>query len=190
MKFLKLVLSFAVVLGLAACGEKPVDKSGYQYIEDLKSVDVDMTSYPGFTDTNHVFKKITFKESLRFFDEKGTGIVYYGYATCPYCVQVVPVLNEVAKSYGLTVYYVDVHGDKISDADIDRYMDLAKEFLDKDDEGNPQFFVPQIFTFVNGEIVGDHLGAVDSYDPSAGNLTSSQRKELTNIIKKILKPLK
>ncbi len=190
MKIVKSILAVLLVLILGAC-EKKYDKSTYYYLDDLKAVDVDMSGYQGFTDTDHVYKRITFKESLRFFDEKATGVVYYGYTGCPYCIQVVPILNEIAKEYGLTVYYVDVNGeDKISDEDIERFLVLADEFLDHDEEGNAEFYVPQVFVFVNGEIVGDHLGAVDSYDPSVGVMSSSQKKELTNIFKEILKPLK
>lgn len=190
MKFLKALLAIGLMLTCAAC-EKKYDKSTFKYIdEDLMAVSVDMSAYQGFTDSNHVFKRITFKEALRFFDEQATGIVYYGYSSCPFCVQVVPVLNQVAKEYGLTVYYVDVHGeDKISDADLDRFLELADEFLEHED-GKAQFYVPQVFVFVNGEIIGSHLSAVDSYDPSMGNMTSAQVKELTNIFKKMLKPLK
>lgn len=192
MKLIKLLIAFAAVLSLAACGkEEPVDKSNYKYLDDIKAVDADMSGYQGFTDTDHVFKQITFKESLRFFDEEATGVVLYGYSSCSFCTQVVPVLNEVAKSYGLTVYYVNVHGeDKIADSDIERYLMLADEVLEHDEDGNAEFYVPQIFVFVNGEIVGSHLGVVDSYDPANGNMSSSQRKELTGIIKKILKPLR
>ena len=37
-----------------------------------------------------------------------TIIVIVGRETCQYCVQFAPVLAEVAKEYGLTVYYVDL----------------------------------------------------------------------------------
>jgi len=191
MKLLKLIIGSVLVAAvLSGCGKQSeYDKSTYVYLEDIKAVDVDMSGYEGFTDSSHVYKKITFKESLRFFDEKATGVVYYGYNTCPYCIQVVPTLNEVAEKYGLTVYYIDVYGDVIADADIERFLTLADEFLEHED-GEPVFYVPQVFVFVNGEITGGHLGAVDSYDPSVGYMSSKQKKELKSIFEDLLLPLK
>ncbi len=186
----KLILAFLLASMLVGC-EAKVDKSNYKYLNDLKSVNVDMSVYKGFTDTDHAYKKISFKESLRIFDEKATAVLYYGYSSCPYCIQIVPVLNEVAKSYDLTVYYVDMHGDdKISEADLTKFKEMLADHLEKDADGKPQFMVPQVFVVVNGEVVGEHLSAVDSYDASNGNMTSSQKKELTKIYQKIMKPVK
>ena len=41
----------------------------------------------------------------------------------------------------------------------------ATYFLEKD-EGEPVFYVPQVFVIVNGQVIDGHVGAVDSYDPS------------------------
>lgn len=189
-KLIKLGLALILAFSFAGCGnEQTNDKSNYVYLDDIKAVDVDMSGYEGFTESDHVFKKITFRESLRFFDEKASGVVYYGYSTCPYCIQVVPILNEVAKEFGITVYYIDVYGETIADADIDRFLELADEFLEHE-EGEAVFYVPQVFSFVNGEITGSHLGAVDSYDPSVGYMTSRQKSELKSILEDVLYPLK
>ena len=193
MKKLKLILGCVLTLALSGCDKLGGIGGGHIPTSDkeIKSVAVDMGRYAGFTDKDHAFKRITFKESLRFFDEKRSGVVYYGSSDCPYCIQVVPVLNEVAKSYDLTVYYVDVHGeDKIQENDIERYLDLAFDHLEKDEEGNALFYIPQIFVFVDGEIVASHLGAVDSYDTKIGNMSNSQVNELKKILKKMMTPFK
>ncbi|MBR5207412.1 MAG: conjugal transfer protein TraF, partial [Erysipelotrichaceae bacterium] len=129
--------------------EYDVPQGEHKMIE-LMNVPVDMTEYQGFTDENHIFRRTTMKESFRLVDEGATGILYFGYNTCPYCLKVVPILNDLAKKYGQMVYYIDVFNeqDTISDADIERYLDVYVDFLEKED-GEPVFYVPQVFVIVN-----------------------------------------
>lgn len=185
MKLLKVFAVFMLALSMTGCSQ--YDKSTFVYLEDVKAVDADMSGYDGFKQLDHVYKKITFKESIRFLDEKATGVVYYGYAGCPYCTQVVPILNDVAKKYDITVYYVDVHGDKINSDDLDYFLSLVDDYVEHDENGEPEFWVPQVFVYVNGEVMGSHIGAVDSYDPAVGIMSNSQKNELTKIFKKMLK---
>lgn len=194
----KLLLSLLCFFMLSACSTevKPDFKEydvpeGEQKIIELMSVSVDMTEYQDFTDENHVFMRTTMKESFRLLDEQASGILYFGYSTCPYCLKVVPILNDLAKKYGQMVYYIDVFNtqDPISDADIERYLKDYADVLEKED-GEPVFYVPQVFVIVNGQIIDGHTGAVDSYDPSTqSELTSDQRKELTLILESMIRVL-
>lgn len=170
--------------------EYDVPQGEHKMIE-LMNVPVDMTEYQGFTDENHIFRRTTMKESFRLVDEGATGILYFGYNTCPYCLKVVPILNDLAKKYGQMVYYIDVFNeqDTISDADIERYLDVYVDFLEKED-GEPVFYVPQVFVIVNGQVIDGHVGAVDSYDPSTQTqLTKDQKEELTWILESMIRVL-
>lgn len=170
--------------------EYDVPQGDHKVIE-LMNVPVDMTEYQGFTDENHIFSRTTMKESFRLVDEGATGILYFGYNTCPYCLKVVPILNDLAKKYGQRVYYIDVFNeqDTISDEDIDRYLNMYVDFLEKD-EGEPVFYVPQVFVIVNGQVIDGHVGAVDSYDPSTQTqLTKDQKEELTWILESMIRVL-
>lgn len=158
---------------------------------ELMSVSVDMTAYQGFTDTNHAFRRTTMKESFRLLDEEASGILYFGYSTCPYCLKVVPILNDLAKKYNQTVYYIDVFStiDPIGDEDIDRYLTDYVEFLTIED-GEAVFYVPQVFVIVNGKVIDGHTGAVDSYEPDRqSDLSIEQRKELTGILESMIRVL-
>ena len=79
--------------------------------------------------------------------------------------------------------------DPISDADIERFLDMYVDFLEKED-GEPVFYVPQVFVIVNGQVIDTHIGAVDSFDPSTQTkLTSEQKKELTYILESMVRVL-
>ena len=48
-------------------------------------------------DENHVFETISVKDAVDLL-ENGTGIIYLGYSDCPWCQDIVPLLNESAKN--------------------------------------------------------------------------------------------
>ena len=89
------------------------------------------------------------------------------------------------------VYYIDVFStvDAIPDEDIDRFLDMYVDFLEKED-GEPVFYVPQVFVIVNGQVIDSHIGAVDSYDPSTqSKLNAEQKEELTYILESMVRVL-
>lgn len=196
---MKRIITFLCCLFLlcGCAGEPAVQFKEYEPIEgdiktiDLMSVPVDMLQYQGFTDKDHVYRRTTMKESFRLLDEEASGILYFGYSTCPFCLKVVPILNELAKKYGQSIYYIDVFSDTdpISDADIERYLTDYVDFLEMED-GEPVFYVPQVFVIVNGKVIDGHTGVVDSFDPNTqDSLSASQRDELTLILESMIRML-
>ncbi|MEF9919477.1 hypothetical protein [Anaerorhabdus sp.] len=187
-KILTLVLTAFLLFG---CSATPAENGGSNKekidvstlnILDLEQKDADMSGYTLLTDTKHVFKEITLKESIRLFEEKGSGIVYYGYVGCPFCQQAVPVLNNAARQEGLDIYYVDVTSSEgNSEEDANLLIEYIKDHL-LEEEGEPIFYVPQVFVVKDGVIVGDHLSLVEDYDISLGkDMNETQRNELKKI---------
>jgi len=59
------------------------------------------------SDNPFVYKKPS--DIINLLEEKETFVVYFGFATCPWCRSVVPTLIDVASDLGIyEVYYVDV----------------------------------------------------------------------------------
>ncbi|MEF9967783.1 MAG: glutaredoxin domain-containing protein [Longicatena sp.] len=188
-KIITLVLTLLVLVGCST--GTPTDKTDKTTekidvstlnILDFNNEQADMSGYELLTDTKHVYKQITMEDSIRLFTEKGSGVVYYGYLGCPFCQQAVPVLNNAARQMGVDIYYVDVMSPEgTSDEITAELIDHIKDYL-VEEEGEPVFYVPQVFVIKDGEIVGDHLSLVDSYDISEGDdMNESQRTELRNI---------
>lgn len=174
-----ILLGCLLLQGCTSGKNKPLDTSKMTMI-DIASAPADMSGYHLLKDTQHMYEATTIKEFLRVFKEKGTAVVYFGYVGCPFCEQAVPVLNEVAKEKEMKVYYISVDH-KFSDEEYDEFIENTKDFLRKDKDGNPEFYVPQVFTIKDGVIVGSHLSLVDSYNTKDGNLTQSQHDELKQI---------
>lgn len=139
--------------------------------------------------------------------ESGTGVIYLGYPTCPWCRSAVPALLHAASDAGIdTVYYINMseHRDRYSVNDegdlvldekgTDDYqilLEVFDEYLDqyyvKDKDGNEidtgekRIYVPVVFFVREGEIVGCHLDTVESQDNPYQVLNDEQYAELYNI---------
>lgn len=148
---------------------------------DLNATTADMSGYTLLTDTKHVFKQITMEESIRMFEEDGSGVLFYGYKDCGFCQQAVPVLNNAARQMGVDIYYVDVKASEGNSPEI--YAKLVDEVEDhlKEENGEKAFYVPQVFVVKDGEIVGEHLSLIDSYDINSGDMNEKQRNDLKKI---------
>lgn len=171
-----------VCLILAGCSSNNRYRGTINTI-DLNYTDVDMSVYEGFTDTEHAFRKIGMHESLRVFEEEGSALLYFGYSHCPWCIAVVPIINEAAKEAGLPVYYVDV-ADKEGreEDDLEILESYTEKYLSKNSEGEITFYVPVVFVVRNGEAVDAHISAVKSYNNAyEREMTDEEKEELLKI---------
>jgi thiol-disulfide isomerase/thioredoxin len=185
MKKILLILALTLVL-LTGCSAET------NYIE-VETVQVDMSGYENMPVVGHQFLKTTPQEVLRLIEEGGSAVVYYGYSTCPFCNKATPVINDAAKELDMTILYVDVHpeidpGDEFYEAMDDTTLALS-EFLSLDEDGEPEFYVPNVFVIKNGEILGNHVALTDSYAGGGLSLTINQYNELLNIYKGLMKKL-
>ncbi len=154
----------------------------------------DMKGYTLLTDKEHAFVSMTMVDSLAFIESGEEGILYYGYAGCPFCQQAVPVLNDAAKELGYTVYYIDLYAEENkSDKEenqkaFEEIYAYSEAFLSTDADGNKGFFVPQVSVVDEGKIIDTHIGVAPSAE--SANMDSDQRKELKDIYTKMFEKLK
>lgn len=88
--------------------------------------------------------------------ENGTGVVYLGFPSCPWCQAYVPYLNEVAKEKGISkIYYYNILNDRKEETDnYKKILELLGEYVEYDNEGNKRIYAPTIIFVSNGKIVG------------------------------------
>ena len=88
--------------------------------------------------------------------ESGTGVVYLGFPECQWCQQYVVYLNEVAKARGIsTIYYYNIRQERTDNTEeYQRIVNLLKDYLEEDEEGNPRIYVPAVILVRNGDIIG------------------------------------
>lgn len=156
-------------------------------------------------DSDNMIKYIGLEEAIDII-KNDTGVIYFGYPSCPWCRNAVPVLLDAASSTSLdTIYYVDAYNirdvKEIDDGNIvttnegDRLYDDLLEVLDDIldpytltldngeviDLGEKRLYVPMVLFVKDGEVVSYHLSTVDSQEDPSISLNDSQRDELYNI---------
>lgn len=190
----KIVLILTALLTLVSCGkqEQEIDKTvTITNSVELNTYDADMSGYKWLYDSEPAFTEITLEESIRIFKEKGSGILYYGYAGCPWCERAVPILNKVAKETGVTVYYINVRFQTTMEA-YNELMTYISPILEKDSEGEPVFKVPEVIAVKDGEITDHHLALVEDFkiENDDSQMSDSQKKELEDIYLNLIQSAK
>ncbi len=193
----KIVLVFVALMTLVSCGKsQTTDTEVNETITitnsvELNTTDADMSNYKWLYDSEPAFVEMTLEESVRIFKEGGGGILYYGYAGCPWCERAVPILNDVAKELGITVYYINVHAQTTMEA-YNELLTYITPILETDSNGEPEFKVPEVIAVKNGEITDHHLALVDGFkiESDESQMSDSQKEELRNIYLDLIKSAK
>lgn len=157
-------------------------------------------------DSDNMIKYIGLEEAIDII-KNDTGVIYFGYPSCPWCRNAVPVLLDAASSTSLdTIYYVNAYnirdvkeidddgnivttneGDRLYDDLLGVLDDILDPYTITDDNGEvidlgeKRLYVPMVLFVKNGEVVSYHLSTVDSQEDPSISLNDSQRDELYNI---------
>ena len=157
-------------------------------------------------DSDNMIKYIGLEEAIDII-KNDTGVIYFGYPSCPWCRNAVPVLLDAASSTSLdTIYYVNAYnirdvkeidddgnivttneGDRLYDDLLEVLDDILDPYTITDDNGEvidlgeKRLYVPMVLFVKNGEVVSYHLSTVDSQEDPSISLNDRQRDELYNI---------
>lgn len=127
--------------------------------------------------------------------EHGTGVVYLGFPECPWCQAYVPMLDEVADIEGLEkIYYLNIYEDRKNNTeDYQKIVEIIKDYLQYDEEGNKRIYVPAVIFVLDGEIIGfddetsyDTKGLDNPEDYWNEEETSDLKKRLAEMISQIV----
>lgn len=158
-------------------------------------------------DNSFIYKDAN--DIVKMMENKETFVVYFGFATCPWCRSVVPTLIEVANDLGITpIYYVDVkeiRDTMVIDEDssivtkvkgTDAYYELLEkmdsvleEYTLKDQDGNKistkekRIYAPNIVSVVDGEALKLTDGISDKQTDGYMELTDEIKRESYEKIK-------
>lgn len=105
---------------------------------------------------DNVFVYRTGEEILDIF-EHGTGVVFLGFPSCPWCQAFAGYLSEVANEKGLDViYYFNIEKDRAGNTELyQKLVDFLADYLQYDDEGKERIYVPNVTFVSDGGIIGN-----------------------------------
>ena len=157
----------------------------------------DMSAYENFMDTDHVFVSATFEDALKAIENDQTFILYTGFSTCPWCLEAMPILNEVAKEFDATVSYINTRPDhtreselRVSDnPDYVQFVEVMDAVLSTNEDGEKHLYVPFVFFIKEGELVAWHEDTFPEHDAHERTMTEDEIERLTEIYRDGFKAL-
>ena len=182
-KKILLIIPIIFALLLKACTKEEKETDAKKFAKE----------YTQITEDNY-FVYRTSDEIIKIL-ENGTGVVYLGFPECPWCQSYVKMLNEVADIEGLEkIYYLNILEDRKNNTeDYQKIVEILKDHLQYDDEGNKKVFVPAVIVVSKGEIIGfndetsyDTKGFENPEDYWTEEEVSDLKLNLTDMISQVL----
>lgn len=112
------------------------------------------SEYPEVSDQNQFIYATS--DKIKEVLTSGTGVVFLGFPECPWCQQLAPRLDEVAREEGVSnLYYFNIR--EARDKNDDTYQQLVSllsDHLSKDASGEPRIYAPDVTFVKDGQVVG------------------------------------
>lgn len=187
------LIVFAIILYFIL-SDKPLDTTGdaLKFKEEYELVNQNINAVQiNISEDNPIVYLEKYEDLDKKLKNKEAFILYLGFPTCPWCRNIIPVLFDCAKENNIDkVYYINVRELKNLDDDYKSLRNLIDEYLEEDEDGIKTLYVPEVFFFKDGKIIGHHLGSVESQVNPIVSLTSEQISELKSIYNNYITKIK
>jgi len=216
-KIVLISIIIITVLVLGGCvysvitNKNEVNSDAVKFMNEYTELNGKINEYNGATYVNvelpesNTFKYATEEKAIELLKEK-SGVIYFGFSTCPWCRSLVSTLGRVAKEENETIYYLDIlnirSSFEVKDGKLNKLKEGSKgyyellELLDEElesfvledeeankfDTGEKRLYAPTLVAFNQGKITSVHVGTVESQISGYDELTDDQIKELEDII--------
>ena len=196
---MKKLIAVLIAVFLMGCAALPADQNqnddssnkshGCDVLSPCGDEKADMSAYENFMDSDHVFVSTTMAEALEAIENKQTFVLYAGFSTCPWCLEAMPILNEVAKEYDAKVSYINTRPDHTKESELRtfdnpdyvKFLEVMKDVLSENDEGQKHMYVPFVFFIKEGKIIAWHEDTFDEHDAHERKMTEDEIERLAQI---------
>ncbi len=158
-----IIIGIFVLAGAIYYSSRPAFKIVLPQKKSIKSAERFQKEYAGVREDNGFVYKTP--EEIIDILENGTGLVYLGFPECPWCQKYAELLDNMALENNFDeIYYLNIKEMRAENTeDYQKIVALLGDDLDKDEEGNPRIFVPELIAVAEGEIVGrDNTSALNT----------------------------
>lgn len=121
-------------------------------------------------------------DTLTSMTQKKPGIYYYGFPTCPWCLELLPVFDNVLRQQGKKAYVVNTHSEIYTSAD-----NILLENFFVNHTNQKRLTVPFIVIIKNDKKVTTHIGTVSGHNASESRMNNQQNKNLTEKLDKLVR---
>lgn len=152
---------------------------------------VDKTQEESQTKNFKVFTSKTMDDAISLFENRESGVIYFGFENCPWCKEAKPILKEVAKKLGKKIYYVktrDKDNERLyTDEQKEKIQPYIEEYMSENDEGVMTLYVPLVLVVKDGKVIAGHESTVEGHDAHERTMTKKEQKQLKKTYTKMLK---
>ncbi|WP_159648939.1 thioredoxin [Erysipelothrix aquatica] len=135
-----------------------------------------MKGYKGFDKKDHHYQAMSASDMATALENKTEGIYYLGFETCPWCVALVPVMEEAAAAGNHTINYVDTRGnDYTQNADAQKRIEAFSNSLPEEQRMTG---VPYVVIIGGDGSIQVNIGTVPGHNAPVDPLTEDQAKFL------------
>ena len=137
------------------------------------------------------FDEIAMTKALELLrDSQYSGVLYFGFANCPWCVEAVPVLKSVTDAMGVHVNYIKTRDDTgsllYSEEQKKELYEYIGRYMTKENDGSVTLYVPMVIVVKDGKVVDGHCGTVDGHDAHKRTMNREEKEKLKETYEKIL----
>ncbi len=174
-------------------------KAEYESLNNKKN-DSNKEYVPVSINSKNPYVYATYDEVMDILNGK-TGVIYFGFPECPWCRNMVSVLSDAAKEMGIDkIYYfnaldirdkksLDENGKIITEKEgtdeyynlVDKLKDYLTPYEGLNDESIKRLYFPTVVFVKDGNIIGTHIGTLDSQEDPYVVLNDSEKEELKSI---------
>lgn len=104
---------------------------------------------------------------------KKSGIYYFGFPSCPWCQELLPVFNTVLKKNKLKAYVVDTRSSTYTSKDNIVLEQFFIHYINK-----KRLVVPLIIMINQDGKIKNHIATVPGHNAEMKKMTSSQKRKL------------
>lgn len=108
------------------------------------------------------------------------GIYYFGFPTCPWCLELLPVLDSVLAEQHVTAYAVNIRSDGYTSMEKEKLTSFFKKHTQQQ-----EIAVPFVVAINKEGQVNTHIGTVPEHDATKQKMSEEQvvtlRSELTKM---------
>lgn len=169
----------------------PITEDTRKFKEEYEEVNSNDGAVKITISNNAPVKYLSYSDLENKINNKESFVVYFGFPTCPWCRNIINVLFDTANDNNANIYYINNRELKSnSSEDYNKIYELVYDYLDTDNTGTKVLYVPDVYFFKEGNIVGHHLGSVESQTNPKVLLNSTQKKELKGIYQDLFNKIK
>lgn len=116
------------------------------------------------------------EEVIRKIEAKEEGIYYFGFATCPWCIEFLPILDDALATTNQKAYVVDTRDARFTDNLVNRLELVYTQYHDG------ELSVPFLVVISEDTSMKTHVGTLENHDAYTEKLTGRQKEELEELL--------